>query len=214
MGIYQYPESSSVTEKDSLLYSDFIPIDIDSDDLDKALKDTRLIIEHLRDKYGIDISQIRLFFSGCKGFHIEIPSTLFGIVPCKNLPSIHKEIVKRIIPTGIQVDTKIYQRRGLLRIHNSINNKTNLYKIPIQVDELNNLNVNEIKEIAISKVESFLERMNRPADEIAEAVDKIESQDTFALGIQLKSLAQSLVVFAIIGLLVAAVMKKTNPDAE
>ena len=73
---------------------------------------------------------------------------------------------------------------------------------------------NEIKEIAISKVESFLERMNRPADEIAEAVDKIESQDTFALGIQLKSLAQSLVVFAIIGLLVAAVMKKTNPDAE
>ena len=81
---------------------------------------------------------------------IEIPSKLFGIVPSKDLPRLHKEIVKRIIPAGIQVDTMIYQRRGLLRIPNTINKKSNLYKISIQVDELNNLNINEIKEIAIN----------------------------------------------------------------
>jgi hypothetical protein len=72
----------------------------------------------------------------------------------------------------------------------------------------------EIKEILVEKLVNMMEGFGAPPEKIAEEVEKIENQDTFALGIQLKSLAQSLVVFAIIGLLVAAVMKKTNPDAE
>jgi len=58
-----------------------------------------------------------------------------------------------------------------------------------------------------------MEGMGAPAESIAEAVENIESQDTFGLGTQLKSLAQSLVFFAVIGLIVAAIMKK-NPETE
>ncbi|WNH13203.1 DUF4199 domain-containing protein [Thalassobellus suaedae] len=72
----------------------------------------------------------------------------------------------------------------------------------------------EIKNILINNTEDLMRSMNAPVEAIAESVNKIESQDTFALGTQLKSLAQSIIFFAIIGLLVAAAMKKSNPNAE
>ncbi|MDO5977729.1 DUF4199 domain-containing protein [Flavivirga spongiicola] len=72
----------------------------------------------------------------------------------------------------------------------------------------------ETKEILITNTENFMRGMNAPLEAIAESVEQIENQDTFSLGAQFKSLAQSLVFFAIIGLIVAAVMKKNNPDTE
>ncbi|MFI1771577.1 DUF4199 domain-containing protein [Thalassobellus citreus] len=72
----------------------------------------------------------------------------------------------------------------------------------------------EIKNILISNTEDLMRSMNAPVEAIAESVSQIEKQDTFAFGTQLKSLAQSIIFFAIIGLLVAAAMKKNNPDAE
>ena len=148
LGIYEYPKDWKTSQKNVFMYSDTITIDIDSDDLNKALDDTRTLVEHLKNEYGIDENLIRIHFSGSKGFHVELPSVLFGIKDSKYLPEIHKEIVKRIVPPSIQVDTKIYHRRGLLRIPNTINKKSNLYKIPLQVREMFNLTIDEIKELA------------------------------------------------------------------
>jgi len=72
----------------------------------------------------------------------------------------------------------------------------------------------EIKNILISNTESFMKNMNAPVDAIAKAVDDIEKQDTFAVGTQFKSLAQSLIFFAVIGLIVAAALKKNDPNKE
>ncbi|NIQ14727.1 MAG: hypothetical protein GTO02_10110, partial [Candidatus Dadabacteria bacterium] len=80
LGIYEYPEGLE-GQNDVLLSSDYIPIDIDSKDLNKALDDTRTLITHLKNEFGIDENRIRVYFSGSKGFHIEIPSYLFGIEP-------------------------------------------------------------------------------------------------------------------------------------
>jgi len=65
-----------------------------------------------------------------------------------------------------------------------------------------------------TKTINIMEGMGAPAEAVAEGIEKIENQDTFGIGTQLKSLAQSLVFFAVIGLIVAAIMKKNNPDAE
>lgn len=72
----------------------------------------------------------------------------------------------------------------------------------------------ETKNILISNTESMMTGMGAPIEAIAKNIEKIENQDTFSIGTQFKSLAQSLVVFAIIGLIVAAAMKKSNPNAE
>ena len=71
----------------------------------------------------------------------------------------------------------------------------------------------ELKNIIVSKTETFMKSMGAPLETIAEEIDKMEKQDTFALSTQLKSLAQSLVVFSIIGLIVAVIMKRSDPDA-
>ncbi|MDO5969720.1 DUF4199 domain-containing protein [Flavivirga aquimarina] len=72
----------------------------------------------------------------------------------------------------------------------------------------------EIKDILISNTENFMRSAGAPIEKIAESVEQIENQDTFAIGTQFKSLAQSIIFFAIIGLIVAAAMKKSNPDTE
>ncbi len=71
----------------------------------------------------------------------------------------------------------------------------------------------QLKQLAVEKTISMLEGFNVPAEEIAKQVDEMEKQDTFSIGTQAWQLAQGLIFFAVIGLIVAAIMKKSDPDA-
>ena len=70
-----------------------------------------------------------------------------------------------------------------------------------------------IKEKTVEATLSFMEGFNAPPESIAEAIEKIESQNQYGIGNLLKSLAWALLFQSIIGLIVAAIMKKSNPDA-
>jgi len=70
-----------------------------------------------------------------------------------------------------------------------------------------------IKEKTVETTISMMEGFNAPAEAIAEAVEKIENQNQYGFASILKSLAWGLLFQSIIGLIVAAIMKKTNPDA-
>ena len=59
-----------------------------------------------------------------------------------------------------------------------------------------------------------MEGFNTPVEVIDKAVEEMESQNQYSIGNIAKSLAGYLVVFSIIGLIVAAAMKKSNPEAE
>ena len=72
----------------------------------------------------------------------------------------------------------------------------------------------EIKNILISNTENMMRGMGAPLEAIAASIEDIEKQNTFAIGTQLKSLAQSIIFFAVIALIVAAAMKKNKPDTE
>lgn len=69
-----------------------------------------------------------------------------------------------------------------------------------------------LKELTMSKTEAFMENMGAPADQIDIALNQMEEQETFAIGTQLRSLAQSLIFFTVIGLIVALIMKKKDPN--
>lgn len=73
---------------------------------------------------------------------------------------------------------------------------------------------NTIKEQTIEKTVEMLEKFNTPNNVIAQSVEQIEEQDQYSLLNLLKSLAGSIVLFCIIGLIVSAALKKNNPDAE
>jgi len=71
---------------------------------------------------------------------------------------------------------------------------------------------NVLKEKTVEKTLELLEGFNTPNEIIAESIEKIEAQNQYSLINILKSIAANLVIYSIIGLIVAAAMKKNNPD--
>ena len=83
---------------------------------------------------GIKPNEIRYYFSGSKGFHLLIAPTVLGIKPSEDLNIIYKKFVlylKSKVFNKELVDTRIYDNKRLIRLANSINAKTNLFKIPV-----------------------------------------------------------------------------------
>ncbi len=71
-----------------------------------------------------------------------------------------------------------------------------------------------LKQATIEKTVEMLEGFNSPSEAIEKAVEQIESQNQYSLANIVKGLAGYLVVFSIIGLIVSAAMKKSDPNAE
>ena len=71
-----------------------------------------------------------------------------------------------------------------------------------------------IKQAGIDTSISMMESFGAPQEAIDEAVKKMEAEDNmFSIGRLLKSLVWQFLFYAIIGLIVAAIMKKKDPDA-
>ncbi len=130
-------------------YSDYLPLDIDSNDLSKSHQITKDLLTFFQSEYDLDLNTLRIFFSGSKGFHVELPSQLFGFEPSQDLHQIFKETALKLIPNRTTIDTGIYDKSRLWRISNTINSKSGLYKIPLSSDEVFNLSVEEIQKLAM-----------------------------------------------------------------
>jgi hypothetical protein len=86
-------------------------------DFDKALKDTRLLVKEYCS--GLNDQDYRIFFTGHKGFHIEILPTAVGMSPYQDrwqyFEKIRKDINRRF---GTSFIDKFHPH---VRLHNSIN---------------------------------------------------------------------------------------------
>ena len=130
---------------DGKCYCDFIPIDIDNEDLNISWQQTKQFIELLRIDY--EFEPLHLFFSGSKGFHIYLPTVAFGnIVPSEDLNKIAKKICFDIAD-DIVLDGKIYDKNRLFRITNTINSKSGMYKIPLMYSQFDK-GINHILKLA------------------------------------------------------------------
>lgn len=129
-------------------------IDLDIDDIEnnyeKLKRDLLLIYRQLKNKLYLQDREIEIFFSGSKGFHILINEKILGIEPCRNLNDLYKLVALRLKSFSITkcVDTKIYDKKRLLRIPNTINHKTGLYKVPVSIDQVKSFTYEEMKEYA------------------------------------------------------------------
>jgi P4 family phage/plasmid primase-like protien len=72
-----------------------------------------------------------------------------GFTPSAHLPAVHKMIANELYQGFEQyIDTSIYHTVALIRVENSQNSKSDLYSIPLTVDELKTLTIDQIKELA------------------------------------------------------------------
>ena len=128
------------------LYLDFD----DANNFNNAKEDVIHTLSFFKIVYKIPSDQIKIYFSGHKGFHLIVPKEILGVQPDKNLNNFFKTIAEQIKTFSIHktVDLKIYDNKRLFRIPNSINSATNLYKIILTPNELFSLNEEQIKELA------------------------------------------------------------------
>ena len=129
----------------------FIDIDGSKGDRESLKSTTYEFINDFVHQYGVDVNCIGIYFSGKKGFHIEIPPSLFGVTPAFNIEKSIKALVeqliagKRIKPA---VDMCIYSSNRMFRLANSVHQDSGLYKIPLKLDELLKLSISQIELLA------------------------------------------------------------------
>lgn len=137
----------------------YIDLDIDNleKDFDRLRRDVLLITRKLITMFGIKEENIQYFFSGSKGFHILIPSEVFGISPIRDLNDKYKMLAIELKSYTItkSIDTRIYDTKRLFREPNTINTKTNLYKVQMTLDQIRNISYNELMEFASSPKSLF-----------------------------------------------------------
>ena len=136
-------------------------IDLDIEDLekdfDKLKRDIMLLTRKLKTLFKLTDENIQYFFSGSKGFHIIIPYSIFGIKPCKDLNDKYKMLAIELKSYTItkSIDTRIYDTKRLFREVNTINTKTNLYKVPITIKNIKEFSYEELIEYAKAPKEEY-----------------------------------------------------------
>ena len=155
-GLLDYVKDNhdSVAGYDGPCCTRFLPLDIDSPDLNQALGTAREITRYLLDSWGITEDTLVVYYSGMKGFHINLPTGVFGeMEPGPELPKVFREVRRSVVRCAKvthpdAVDFSISDRLRLLRLPNTRHSKSGLYKVPLHMEELLYYEVEEIKETA------------------------------------------------------------------
>lgn len=148
-------KNKSVAHFDGICYIDNIIFDIDSDDLEKAQQYAIRLIEKLA-FYDVNPTNLGIYFSGNKGFHIAMPADWLNLEPSDNLPNIVGEVAKELAG-DVPIDN-IYNKLRLIRLTGTKHSESNLYKTPLSYDELIKHDVEKIKKLA-----KFYRKDNPPA---------------------------------------------------
>jgi len=126
---------------------DWILLDIDKGDNSNeyTLNKTRNVINSI-DELGVDINySIQPYFSG-SGYHLAIPNSVFNFPSSDNLHYLVKGTLKNLL--GDIIDSSIFMRTGIYRVQHTVNQKTDLFKIPLTIAEILNKDSETIREMA------------------------------------------------------------------
>ena len=155
--IYKYDNKNQ--DMANIIAPFYIDLDIEDleKDFDKLKRDIMLLTRKLKTLFKLTDENIQYFFSGSKGFHIIIPYSIFGIKPCRDLNDKYKmlDIELKSYTITKSIDTRIYDTKRLFREVNTINTKTNLYKVPITIKNIKEFSYEELIEYAKSPKEEY-----------------------------------------------------------
>ncbi|MEI7685501.1 MAG: DNA primase [Planctomycetota bacterium] len=143
-------EAGSVRGFDGYCWSPWLWFDFDcKDDLGAALADARRLASTTIERYRLDEDALLLFFSGAKGFHLGVPTSLWSAEPSRTFHTSARCFAEWICSVaGVSIDTAIYDRVRAFRAPNSWHPKTGLHKRRLTHEELMNLSLDGIRALA------------------------------------------------------------------
>lgn len=129
-----------------------IVFDFDGREIEVVRDEVVRFLDHLEVEYGVPKPCVDVTFSGNKGFHVSIPIPLAGdVAPSPDFWRIYKAVANDLAAGFKYVDPAIYEIRRLIRMTNTINSKSGLYKVPLTTDEVEALTVDEIRGLAAAR---------------------------------------------------------------
>lgn len=126
------------------VYTDKLIFDFDSaSNLDEARKDTTTLVSRLI-SYGVIQDTIQVCFTGSKGFSVEV-DTINKFTP-EEFKNITFELAK-----GLKTfDTSVNDPNRIIRLMGTKNLKSDLYKFPLSINQLAELPIQDITNLAKS----------------------------------------------------------------
>lgn len=131
-------------------YAPFFYLDIDNEHVEISHADALSILELFENRLRLDRFAFDIFFSGNKGFHFIVPSSVFGAEPSESIHFYFERMaskIKEAVPHA-SLDLRIYDPVRLFRLPNTLNTKRNLFKVQITPDELRKKDTDEILALA------------------------------------------------------------------
>ena len=173
--LYLYDEEGRQYHKLRKSFKDFlgkryisdILIDIDRGDNtdDYTLNKTKGVLFEL-EELGVQKRSYNVYFSGT-GYHIIVSGEVFNFPQgSTDLPFIVKETMNNLFS---EIDLSVYNRTSIYRCEHTLNQKSNLYKIPISHEDIFNLSAKAI--LSAAKTQIIVE--NSPLWGDGELEDKI-----------------------------------------
>jgi hypothetical protein len=134
------------------VFASFLPADFDrADDPDLARADAIRIVRTLEARHDVPPAATRSYFSGNKGFSLEIPGALFGgFAPATDVPERFKRLAPILFAECRTLDTSIYESVRLWRCPNFRHGISGLCKIRLTLGELECLSLDGIRALAAS----------------------------------------------------------------
>jgi len=171
-------KTKSIKNFEGIRYIEEIPIDIDkgsnSDQyLLKKLYDTITQLSEL----DIDKESYQVYYSG-RGFHIMISSEVFEFEPGPELPIQVRLVMDRL---KLSSDTSVYKPTAIIRAPHSLNEKSDLFKIPLTAEEAKTLSMEQIR--ALAKVPRYeyeyhrLKGYKQAADLVSDVAVEVPKKD-------------------------------------
>ncbi len=130
---------------------EFIWLDIDRADLEAARRDAARLAMHLADRFGLFDADLLIWFSGSKGFHVALPTAIWGPLPSLVFNRVARRFAEGLAAAvGVAIDSGVYDKVRAFRAPNSRHQKTGLHKRALTLDELVGLSAERIQRLAAS----------------------------------------------------------------
>ena len=143
-------------------FSSWLWFDIDRNEFEQATVDARRLASGLVNRYSIDDDELLVFFSGSKGFHLGLPTTLWDPLPGLSFAGYCRAFAESIASFHqVSIDSSVYDRVRAFRAPNSKHPKTGLHKRRVLLDELLHLEPLRLRSLASEPVAFELPRAPR-----------------------------------------------------
>lgn len=142
----------------------------DEENPENALEDVRSFCNWL------GITNLGIFYSGSKGFHIVVPEKYLPFEHNEHLPNQLKDLAKELKKKFKTLDTSIYNYNRKFRVPFSMHEKTGLYKTWIPVESINDFDLDYIKALAKRRnAFNFLDDLDFDVNALEEFIDAWEA---------------------------------------